>query len=350
MNVAASKEIEPGVTGGGRVERLPGVDAGASRDRAWLAGLQPSSAVYLAPIAVFFLVSIKLPSIDSRSGILSILVLSSILGIAAVGQSLAIVIGGIDLSIPATIGLANVLVATLTQSGWNFGLICLLLLGLSLAVGMVNGSLSSIFNLHPLVVTLGVGSIITGGILEQTGGQTGGSVPQGLINAVSPIGKTFFLPIPICLALWIIVSVAVVAIERRTVIGRRVFTLGANPRAARLALVNPVAVRIFVYSASAACACLAGVLLAGFSSGASVDIGQPYLFSTITAVVVGGTALIGGRGGYARTIAGAVLTVEIQTLLVGLGAGASMQEVLLGVIILVLVGVYGRESPVSSRI
>src|SRR5690606_15098246 len=100
----------------------------------------------------------------------------------------------------------------------------------------------------------------------------------------------------------------------------------------------------------AVCAAVAGILLGGFSGGASVNIGQPYLFSTITAVVIGGTALTGGRGGYVRTVAGTLVAVEIETLLVGIHVNASMQQVPLGLIILVLIVAYGREQHVSQRI
>jgi len=312
--------------------------------------LQPSLIVYVAPVVLFLLVGLKLPSIMSKSGLLSVLVLAAVLGIAAIGQTLAILIAGVDLSIPATIGLANVLVTTLTLAGWSFLSICALLAVLSLIIGVVNGALSSLFNLHPLVVTLGTGAVITGAILEHTHGETGGVVPGFITDAVSPLGRTLGLPVPLAVVVWALLSVVILFMERRSTIGRRIFALGANPTAARLSLVNPVITRIVVYTIAAACASVSGVLLAGFSGGASVDIGRPYLFSTITAVVVGGTALIGGRGGYGRTIAGVFITIEVQTLLIGLKVGASMQQVFLGLIILVLVTIYGRERSVAQRI
>lgn len=326
-------------------------DAGATRkSQNWRRLVRPSLIVYASPVILFLLVGLKLPSILSKSGLLSVLVLTAVLGIASIGQTLAILIAGIDLSIPATIGLANVLVATLTLQHWSFVSICLVLLVLSLVIGVLNGVLSSLFNLHPLVVTLGVGSIITGGILEHTNGETGGVVPHFIVDAVSPIGRTAGMPVPLSVVIWVVLALLILFVERRSVIGRRVFALGSNATAARLALVNPVLTRVVVYSISAICASISGVLLAGFSGGASADIGQPYMFSTLTAVVVGGTALIGGRGGYGRTIAGAFITIEVQTLLIGLKVSISMQQVFLGLIILALVTVYGRERALSQRI
>lgn len=327
-----------------------GDDGSAGTPGRWRRALRPALIVYVSPIILFLLISLKLPSILTKNGILSILVLTAVLGIAAIGQTLAILIAGIDLSIPATIGLANVIVATMTLKGWGFGSVCLLLLVLSVVIGGLNGVLSSLFNLHPLVVTLGIGSMITGGILQYTKGDTGGIVPDSIVNAVSPIGRTLGLPVPLSVVIWVVLAVVVIYIERRSSIGRRIFALGANATAARLSLVNPVVTRIVVYTISAICACVAGVLLSGFSGGASADIGQPYMFSTLTAVVVGGTALIGGRGGYGRTIVGAFITIEVQTLLIGLKVGISMQQVFLGLIILVLVTIYGRERSLSQRI
>jgi ribose transport system permease protein len=290
------------------------------------------------------------PAVWSRTGVMSLLILASVLGIASVGQTWAVLIGGIDLSVPAVIGMANVVLATLYVRGWPFGLICLVLVGLAVAVGLVNGILSSVLDIHPLVITLGVGSVVTGAVLVATKGNTGGTVPSFITSAVSPVGGTFGVPVPASLLLWIVVSALVLYLEHRSVLGRNLMALGSNRTAARLALIRPFAVRTAVYVLSAVCGCAAGVLLGGFSGGASVDIGNPYLFSTITAVVVGGTSLLGGRGTYGRTISGVLVTTEFTTLLVGRGIGANLQQVLLGLAILVLITIYGRDRHVAQRI
>jgi ribose transport system permease protein len=309
-----------------------------------------TSLIYLAPVLIFVILVLSSPAVWSRTGVMSLLVLASVLGIASVGQTWAVLIGGIDLSVPAVIGMANVVLATLYVRGWPFGVICLVLLGLAVAVGILNGVLSSVLDIHPLVITLGVGSVVTGAVLVATKGNTGGTVPAFITSAVSPVGETFGVPVPASLLLWIAVSAVVLYLERRSVLGRNLMALGSNRIAARLALVRPFAVRICVYVLSAGCGCLAGALLGGFSGGASVNIGNPYLFSTITAVVVGGTALLGGRGTYGRTISGVLVTTEFTTLLVGRGIGANLQQVLLGLAILVLITIYGRDRHVAQRI
>ncbi|WP_193608685.1 ABC transporter permease [Nocardioides lijunqiniae] len=309
-----------------------------------------SVLVYLSPVAMFVILTLTTPGVLSTTGVMSLLVLASVLGLAAVGQTWAVMIGGIDLSIPATIGMANVLVTTLYAEGWGFGRIVLLVAVVSIAIGAANGLLSSLFGLHPLVVTLGMASLVTGSVLVATDGNTGGDVPGFVTDAVSPVGSLWGIGVPAAVVLWLLTLAVVLAVERRTVFGRRLYALGSNERAARLALVRPVVVRVVVYSVGALCASAAGLLLAGFSGGASVSIGDPYLFSTITAVVVGGTSLLGGAGTYARTVAGVLVTTMFTTLLVGLEIGPNMQQVMLGIAILLLITVYGRDRHVAQRL
>ena len=95
---------------------------------------------------------------------------------------------------------------------------------------------------------------------------------------------------------------------------------------------------------------MAGVLLLGFTGSAYGDVGQPYLFQTIAAVVIGGTTLVGGRGGLIGTAAGALVLIEINTLLIGLGLSPAMVEAALGVLIVALVSLYGREPHVRATI
>jgi ribose transport system permease protein len=329
------------------IEEAPTASAATSRRRRGAAG---PLLVYLAPVAMFLVLAVATPDVLSRTGIVSLLVLSAVLGVAAVGQTWAVMIAGIDLSIPATIGMANVLMTTLYAKGWGFGEIVVLLIVLSVVIGTANGLLSSLFGLHPLVVSLGVASVVTGSVLIAVDGNTGGDVPDFVTDAVSPTGSFLGSGLPAAFFVWLVVLVAVIAVERRTVIGRQVYALGSNVTAARLALVRPALVRTIVYTVSALCASIAGVLLGGFSGGASVDIGDPYLFSTITAVVVGGTSLLGGAGSYARTVAGVLVTTEFTTLLIGFKVGPNMQQVMLGVAILVLITVYGRDRHVSQRL
>lgn len=301
-------------------------------------------------VALFFVINLVIPGYANLNSFLSLLLLSSLLGLAAVGQTLTIIIGGFDMSIPAVIGMANVLMTLLYGAGVPVWAAATAIFAIAGAIGAINGFASRSLQLNPLVVTLAMGSIVFGAIWAGTHGEVAGSVPDWLVGAVSVIGTTGPIPLPGVVVLWIVVVAAVWLLERRTILGRWIFAAGANPRAAELAGVPMLAVWIVVYVLSALLAALTGILLAGFSGAADPAVGAAYLFTTVAAVVVGGTPLTGGRGGYGRTVAGCLVVTELSTLLVGLGLDQAGQQMCLGFLIVALVAVYGREAPLSMRI
>jgi ribose transport system permease protein len=287
---------------------------------------------------------------SSTSSVLSMLVIASFLGIAASGQTLAILLGGIDLSIPSLIALGNVVTAALTGEGWSFWATALLILGLAAAIGLVNGLVSKSFSIHPLIVTLGIGAIVGGGLLVWTGGQATGSAPAWLSSFVAPNKHTGPIPVPPIVVLWGFLSIVVLVVLTRTRIGRQLYITASNELAARLSLVRTRRLWAGAYMMSAVLAAIAGIALAGFSSTGDLEIGSPYLFTTIAAVVVGGTSLLGARGGYGRVVFGVLLLTEAQTILVGEGLSQAAQQAVLGLVILIIVAAYGRERPLRELI
>lgn len=284
-----------------------------------------------------------IPGYSAPFAIRAMLVIASLLAVASIGQTLVVILGGIDLSIPFVMGFANVVAAQLYGQGWHFGLVCVLVFGLAALIGAFNGALSRALNLHPLIVTLGIGMIVQGLVLIWTKGFPSGSAPRSVSNFVS-IGGTFGpLPVPALIPALLILTVVVVLVLERTPYGRRLYALGANPGAAPYALINPLSIWTVTFAASAVFAALAGVLLLGFTGSAYGDVGQPYLFQTIAAVVVGGTTLVGGRGSFIGTIAGVLVLTEINTLLIGLNFSPASVQAAFGAIILLLVSLYGRE-------
>lgn len=303
----------------------------------------------LVPI-VFAIGAGTIQGYAGKSNLLSLLVLSSLLGLAAIGQTLTVIVGGIDLSIPAVIGLADVVITQLYGDKWPFWLACLLIVGIALVIGIVNALASLILRVHPLVITLATGLIVVGAVLTWRHALFSGTVPSWLVTGVSVIGKTGPIPVPGVVIVWVVVAALTTFFQRGTRIGREVYAAGSNPIAARLALVRTTWVWVVVFSLSAFFAAVVGVLFAGFSAAADISVGQPYLFETIAAVVVGGTSLLGGRGGYGKTVVGVLIISQLTTLLVGAGFGPGMQEALLGILVVLLVTVYGREPHVSTRV
>lgn len=294
--------------------------------------------------------TVLIPGYSAPFAIRAMLVLASLLAVASIGQTLVVIMGGIDLSIPFVIGFANVVAAQLYGDGWNFVLVCGLVGVLAIIIGGLNGLISRSLDIQPLIVTLGTGMVVQGLVLLWTAGFPSGSAPQAVSSFVSIGGSAGPLPVPWLVPSLVVLAALVVLVLERTPYGRRLYALGSNPGAAPLALIDPVRMWVITYAASAFFAAVSGVLLLGFTGSAYGDVGQPYLFQTIAAVVVGGAALVGGRGSYLGTIAGVLVLTEINTLLIGLGFQPAAVQAALGFVIVLLVSLYGRERHVSTTI
>lgn len=358
---AAARREETGGQGSsaGRGEGAP---PGAPSPGRWRGALAPAEAlirsrqgsVVLLIALIFVLFGIGAATISgfgSRSNIDSIVVLASFLGIAAAGQTLVIVLGGIDLSVASGIGLGEVVTSVEYSRGTPLWEILLVLLGFGIVIGLANGWISSHFRVHPLIVTLGIGFVISGGaLIWTTGGSAQGESPH-LFKQMTSLGSTIGpIPVPPVLIVWVVVAIVVLAIQRRARLGGEIYALGSSPEAARLALARRRTTWVFAYIISAIASIITGVLLSGFSGGADFSAGAPYLFNSIAAVVVGGTSLLGGSGGYGRTIVGTLIMIEITSILVGYGVGGALQEALLGAFIVLVAALAGREAHIRTRI
>ncbi|MDI6025326.1 ABC transporter permease [Corticibacterium sp. UT-5YL-CI-8] len=294
--------------------------------------------------------TLAIPGYSSPFAIRAMLVIASLLAVASIGQTLVVILGGIDLSIPFIIGFANVVAAQLYGNEWNFAVVCVFVLVLAMLIGAFNGYIARRLDIHPLIVTLGTGMIVQGSVLLWTKGFPSGSAPAEVSAFVSIGGSAGPFPFPWVVPSLVVLSALIILLLARTPYGRRLYALGSNPGAAPLALIDPVKMWMLTFSLSALFAAVTGILLLGFTGSAYGDVGQPYLFQTIAAVVVGGAALVGGRGSYLGTLAGVLVLTEINTLLIGLGFQPAAVQASLGVIIVLLVSIYGRERHVSATI
>jgi ribose transport system permease protein len=319
---------------------------------AQLIGLQRDYPILqiAALVAIFLYGQATIDGFGSKLSIYSMLVLAALLGLAAVGQTIVILIGGIDFSIPALIVLGATLIVDLTSiKHWSFVPALILVIVLAVAIGAASGYISHRFQVQPLIVTLAIGAIVTGVVLVWSNGLTTGVAPAWLTTFTSPAGKTLGVGFPPIIALWAVVAVLVGIVLRATVTGRWVYATGSNPRAAELAIVPTRRVWTATFALSAVMAAMTGVLIAGFSGSASASAGDPYLWQSLTAVIVGGTTF-GARGDYWRTVIGALILIELNTVLVGHNAGPATQQILSGVLILLVVALYGRQRPVRDRV
>jgi ribose transport system permease protein len=299
---------------------------------------------FAAAIALFVIGDILTPGFASGSGIQQILQVSSFVGIVAAGQTFVILIGGIDLSVPWVMNGAAILmvaVANGSDSALAIGIAAALAFGI--LCGVVNGLGIALVGVPAVVMTLGMNGIIQGLSLGVTHGLTCSGCtkppPTALINAMT--GKT--LGIDTSLLIWVVVIVIVSITLSFTTFGRRVYAVGNSERVSHLAGVNVKLVTIALYALSGFFAAMAGVALAGFGGGATIGMGDPYLFQSIAAVVIGGTYIVGGRGHYLGTVAGAIVLTALVSVLLAQNAPDYARDIVYGVVILVILLVYGRQ-------
>jgi len=292
----------------------------------------------------------------SANNVRSILLLASFLGLVALGQTAVALVGTLDLSIPFVIGAANILLAWLFATSLPPVLAILLVASLGTLVGLINGVLGFRLQGQSLIVTLGVGFAVVGGaqIFTSLGSEFSGTVfsevPDWFSNIAAINGTTFGLPIPPVILIWAIVTAGTVFLVSRTRRGRELYAIGGNRTAAARLSISEWQTWLGVHALSGTMAALTGMLLLGFSGGGFVGVGDPYLFTTVAAVVIGGTSLLGGSGGYGATVIGVLVLQVLTSLLVGFGLGFAAQQAVFGLLILPMVALYARAPSVRSQI
>jgi ribose transport system permease protein len=304
----------------------------------------------VALVALFLYGSATISGFSTETSVRSMLVLAALLGLAAAGQTLVVVLGGIDLSVPGFIVAGAVMISELCGThGWPLAGALAVIVGLAGAMGSFTGWVCHRYRIQPLIVTLGIGGLALGGVVAWTHGELRGTAPTALSQLTAANGTTFGLAVSPIVLIWAGVAVALGLFLHRTVAGRRLYATGANPRAAGLALVPTGRVWTTVFAGSAVLSALVGVLLAGFS-GADQSLGDPYLFQGLTAVIVGGTTIAGARGDYTHTVLGALILTVLATILVGRGYDSADQQIIFGVLILIVVAGYGRDRRLRDRV
>src|SRR4051812_26131804 len=235
------------------------------------------TAVWIATVALFAISPLLASGSVSHSALLSMLPFAAILAIAAIGQTLVVQQGGLDLSVPGGIALAAAMVTKIPGGdGGKLVPVLLLVAGAAVVTGVVIGLAVTRLGITPLVATLGVNALLLGTVVQVTGGSIASTAPPNLTSFAQ--GKTLGIPHTFLFALAVIAVLAL--IMRKTVWGRRVEAIGANPRAARAAGISVTAHQISVYVAATICYALAGVLLAGFISAPTLFSGDTYLLPT----------------------------------------------------------------------
>jgi ribose transport system permease protein len=302
--------------------------------------------VYAGCAAVLLFVAGQLvrPGFASAGGIESVLVVASFVGFVAAGQMFVILIGGIDLSVPWVLNSAAIVMVT-TTGGANSRLLLGLAatLGTGAAVGLVNGVGVALFGVPAVVMTLAMNGIMEGLTLGLSSGMTCEACASYAPPIIQDAVHGHLLGVPAVLYVWLVVLLLVSLALSVTTFGRATYAVGNNARVSYLAGVRVSAVAIALYTLSGMFSALAGIMLVGFGGQASLGMGDPYLFQSIAAVVIGGVYILGGRGSYLGVVAGSITLVALVSVLLALNMPDYGRSIVYGVIILGLLLGYGRE-------
>lgn len=265
--------------------------------------------------------------------------------LVGIAQSYVILTGGIDLSIGAAIGLANVVAVSLPFVDTPANIILWLVIPplVGLAVGFINGLIITRGGFPPLIVTLATGAIWQGVSLFILS-QPGGDISNGIPSEVT--GELFgFIPIPLII---IIVSIIVFQILlRRTNFGRSVYAIGGNELIALESGISIDRVKIGVYSLSGLIAGFAGMYLSSWMNSGDPLVGEPYVLNSIAVTVIGGTSLAGGTGGIIGVLGGAYIYHLINNILNLMAVSTFYQYVAKGLVLIIALAVTSSAGEVN---
>lgn len=282
------------------------------------------------------------PGFASLQQVLRLSIVAALLGIVAAGQNLVILGGreGIDLSVGGVVSLSAIVAGNL-MSGQDSGIVPAILACLAVGgvVGLANGLGVTLLRIPPLVMTLGMLGVLQGLLVVIRQGIPSGRAAPGLSQFVT---QPFLFGLPGIIWLWIAIGILMAFLLKRTVFGYRIYAIGSNEQAAHMAGVPVRTIRVSLFVLSGMFAAVAGMCLLGYSGSSFANVGESYMLPSIIAVVLGGTPLAGGKGGYTGTMAGAVLLIVLQSILTTLNIDESGRQMIFGATLLVLMLFYGR--------
>ena len=296
-------------------------------------GTQPGT--YMGISIIIVVIFIFVPGFRSAGNISNLILRSVPLLAVSIGQTLVLLSAGIDLSVSSVLAMSTALASTFMQ--YNIGLGAGIAVIAGMAAGTINGLAVTKLKINPFLVTLST-NIILGGVSLYIRPYPGGVIPIEFVNFISY--RIGVVPSS-AVILFVIITFFSISILKKTVFGRHLYAVGGNFEAARLAGINADRVVITAYMASGLFASLGGLYMAGRMSCGDPNVGGPFQMESITAAVLGGTALTGGKGGVAGTVFGVILVVMLGNIFNLLNFNIYWQQVIRGLILLLVVG-YSR--------
>lgn len=302
-----------------------------TQQKAMLQRLGPTIAL----VVVCIVLACMSPNFLTVSNSFDVIRQVSINAVIAFGMTLSILLGGIDLSVGSILAVSSVLAAMTMKSGHGTVLAAGVAVAAGAGLGSLNGVVIAKGKVAPFIATLGMMTLLRGVALVLSNGSPISGFSSDVFALLGDGYVARLIPVPVVLMavmfamLWFVLT--------RTVFGRHVYATGGNAEAAKLSGVNTDRIQILVYTISGAMAALAGVILTSRLDSAQPTAGVGYELDAITAVVLGGTSLVGGRGWIFGTLIGALLIGVLNNGLDLMGVSAFYQQVVKGSVILLAV-------------
>lgn len=290
--------------------------------------------VYLALAALVLAAQWLSPGYVSANNLMNVLRQASFLGIVAIGQTLVIITAGTDLSVSYLVTLGNLVGAQIMAGDdVNVAVALAAVVVVGALAGLANGVGVHYLRIPSLITTLGVGSVLQGAAYLYSKGAPKGNaasfikwiVTGRLAGGLSPL-----------IVLWLLLSVATIVMLHKTTLGRNIYAMGKNPLAAYYAGVPTAATMLAVYIASGVLACVTGMLLVGYTGTSFLSAGNDYQMNSIAAVVIGGTLLSGGSGGYGGSMGGSLILCVLLNILNIVRVPTFGREIIRGAVIILL--------------
>lgn len=293
---------------------------------------------------VFYGLIIRLPLTKSIAHFLDLIRQVAPLSLISLGQTLVMLVGGIDLSLGAIASLANILSANFMKGEASLIPISILLtLIICILIGFINGVVIVKVKMPPFLVTLAMSSVVRGAYLLYTGGAPRGAIAEkfrfiarGWVG--SPIGDAPGI-FPIAGVIWITIFFVLLFAINKTIFGVELYAVGGNPRAAWLSGFNPSKFTIGIYILSATFAGISGLMHSALIGGALLHVGDPYLLDSIAATCIGGTTFDGGIGGIVGTIAGVLIIQLLNAFMTIMAIRETGKYIVLGLLIIVILSI-----------
>ncbi|MCU1570165.1 MAG: transporter permease [Naasia sp.] len=288
-------------------------------------------------VLLLIVAAIVTPTFYDETNLRTVAVQTSALGIVVLGQMVVLLVRGIDMSVSAVVAVTGVIATSAAGGGANIAISLAAAVGLALMVGLVNGLLITWRKVPPFIATFIMFIVVSGALLAYTKAQTSGSAPAWLRR----VGSGSIAGVPLPTIIWIAMGLLLFGVLTRTIWGRYVYSVGANPEASRHAGVPVFAVTMSAYVLCALCALVGGLMYSGYSGYIDQNLGNNVNLNSIAAAIIGGVAFSGGRGGVLGAAVGALLLTVLTNMVVVAGLEIYWQLIAQGLVLIFAVAING---------